>query len=718
MKNIRKLLLEKVNNIREDQKLMNINHELASQKIIYPMAIIVGIFTFCGLNFIFNMIVGIGDLIQITLNHGSIIGVLISYFFKIKFEYILFYVLDIVVSVIIAGSFTHKFYIANKDFNVQQKGGERWTTFEEIKAQYKVIDEKETFYEGVGGLPVCRYEDKIYIDDSSVNNIVIGMTRSGKTEMFVYVMIELYSRAREKSSLIITDPKGELLSATKDILEKRGWDVYCLNLINTNYSMQFNPLTEVVRCYKEGRASDGEEMANSVAFAIFKPDQQKGTEKYFSECAAHLMVAFVIAIIEDSIGKDESKINIPNILRTFQNLSSLTNQENNEIDYIEEYFLRRPEGNAAASKFLQAFVAGDRTRGSIYSTFISKLTLFTYEGIARMTSGNSLNIEDIGFGDKPIALFLEIPESDKSKNIIATIFLNQIYMILTKRCALSKERKCKREVVHILEELGNMPEIENLDGKMTFGLGQRIKYTLFIHSFKQLNNIYGDVEQIVVDNAGNIVYVMCQSPETREKICKMLGNETITDIVRTGEKYKLDKTFTESKIEKPLMDENKLSHLLEGENVIIRNIKRKDLEGNNIKSFPIYNSVDTQTSFKYRYQYMPELDPNRPMEELGIINISDLDVNDYVFKRNELKNIISKFMNDEKMTSMIISDTSLGTLKNSSVIMSLFSKYGVTEINMDTSCYEATIWLMNKGKFIFSKQEIDTIKEIIGRGKI
>lgn len=700
----------------EDKELMNINHKLSSKKVMYPMAVFIGIVTFMGLNFVFNLMINFGELVQAILNSQSIAFVFVSCIFRIKLEYILFYVLDIGVSIIIAGSFTYKFYIANNDFNVQQKGGERWATFDEIKKQYKVIDEKNTFYEGVGGLPVCRYEDKIYIDDSSVNNIVIGMTRSGKTEMFVYIMIELYSRAKEKSSLIITDPKGELLSATKEILEERGWDVYCLNLINTNYTMQFNPLTEVVRCYREGRSSDGEEMANSVAFAIFKPDQQKGTEKYFAECAAHLMVAFILAVIEDSIGVDERKINIPNILRTFQNLSSLSSKANNEVDYIEQYFLVRPEGNAATSKFLQAFVAGDRTRGSIYSTFISKLTLFTYEGIARMTSGNSLNIEDIGFGKRPVALFLEIPESDKSKNIIATIFLNQIYMILTKRCALSKARKCEREVIHILEELGNMPEIENLDGKMTFGLGQRIKYTLFIHSFKQLNNIYGDVEQIIVDNAGNIAYVMCQSLETREKISKMLGDQTITDIVRTGEKYKLDKTFTESKIEKPLKDENELAHLLEGENIIIRNIKRKDLEGNDIKSFPIYNSVDKETAFKYRYKYMPELDPNKPIEDLGISNISDLNINDFVFKRNDLIRIIDKFKNHEQMTSIVVEEVSLKSLKNSNVIETVLLNNNINEINMETSVYDAAKWLMEKGKFILTKQEIDMIKKIIGRG--
>ena len=92
-----------------------------------------------------------------------------------------------------------------------KKGDERFATVEEIKQQYKENCWKvKRPFSGRGGIPVFRQENKLYIDDSIVNNLFIGMTRSGKGEMFVFPIIDILSRAEEKASLVITDPKLEL----------------------------------------------------------------------------------------------------------------------------------------------------------------------------------------------------------------------------------------------------------------------------------------------------------------------------------------------------------------------------------------------------------------------------------------------------------------------------------------------------------------------------
>lgn len=88
------------------------------------------------------------------------------------------------------------------------KGSSRFTTLDEIKHQYKAVPEKTTSYKGGGGVPVSRYKDKIFIDDSPVNNMWVGTTRSGKGEMGMFPMIDIYSRAEEKASMVFNDPKG------------------------------------------------------------------------------------------------------------------------------------------------------------------------------------------------------------------------------------------------------------------------------------------------------------------------------------------------------------------------------------------------------------------------------------------------------------------------------------------------------------------------------
>lgn len=40
------------------------------------------------------------------------------------------------------------------------------------------------------------------------------------------------------------------------------------------------------------------------------------------------------------------------------------------------------------------------------------------------------------YSDKPIAVFMKIPDSDASNNLLATIFVNQLYTELSRQCRL------------------------------------------------------------------------------------------------------------------------------------------------------------------------------------------------------------------------------------------------------------------------------------------
>ncbi|MSE09708.1 type IV secretory system conjugative DNA transfer family protein, partial [Lactobacillus salivarius] len=53
-----------------------------------------------------------------------------------------------------------------------------------------------------------------------INIVVNGTTRSGKGESLVNPSIDTISRAKTKSSLVVTDPKGEIYQASYKTLRK------------------------------------------------------------------------------------------------------------------------------------------------------------------------------------------------------------------------------------------------------------------------------------------------------------------------------------------------------------------------------------------------------------------------------------------------------------------------------------------------------------------
>ena len=112
------------------------------------------------------------------------------------------YLICIIIALVGFIRFYAGFYLAYRSLDVGQKGTSRWTSRDELAEQYRLVPEKTYSFPGGGGVPIARTETGIYIDDSPVNNLIIGISRSGKGELVVFPEIDIYSRAEKKASLV------------------------------------------------------------------------------------------------------------------------------------------------------------------------------------------------------------------------------------------------------------------------------------------------------------------------------------------------------------------------------------------------------------------------------------------------------------------------------------------------------------------------------------
>lgn len=253
---------------------------------------------------------------------------------------------------------------------------------------------------------------------------------------------------------------------------------------------------------------------------------------------------------------------------------------------LDDYFNNRPTLDYARSLYSSIKVSGDRTKGSIFVNMQSALTIFTMDSIARMTVENNIDFKEIGFGDKPVAIFLGLPTEDKSNHFLALTFVTQVFQYLFK---LAKEGtgKLKRNVRFILDEFGNMPVLDNFAGMVTNCLGVGFSFDIFIQSYNQLHTNYEMEMDTIKDNFANQVYILAMGNETANEFSEQLGNKTVIELQRTGTRFGNNKTFMENPKERPLMYPKELKELKEGEVAIIRGAKRTDLAGAGIKTHPI-----------------------------------------------------------------------------------------------------------------------------------
>ncbi|MDB8803191.1 type IV secretory system conjugative DNA transfer family protein [Romboutsia sp. 1001216sp1] len=501
-----------------------------------------------------------------------------------------------------------------------QKGTARFATREEIASQYRAVPIKDEGFKGKGGVPIARgyhfYKDNygntkeeevMYIDDSSVNNIIIGTTRSGKGETFVVPTIDIYSRAEEKPSMVINDPKGELIAMSKETLETRGYEVLLLNLTDPMNSMSYNPLELIIQAYKNEEFGEAQLLCQTLTYSIFNDPNTK--DAFWQNTAMSLTNALILALCEKYIPiNKEEKITMYTVANMLTELGTVYTDFNGAERYkIDDYFNELPITSVAKMQYATTQFAKSNTKGSILVSAMNKLSMFTFEKIAKMTSKNSFDLKDIGFinkeNDKPKAIFMATPDYDKSIHVMASIFVRQAYYVLAKNATLSRTGKCEREVVFLLDEFGNMPPIEGLDNIITVCLGRGIRFNLVIQAFNQIKTLYGEQASTIEGNCGNQIYLLTTDEETSEKFSKLIGEQTIVSHSRSGEMYSLGKSHTENLDGRRLLKSDEVRRLKEGETVVVRGIKRSDNFGNKIVPNPIFNEGEYRMKYRYEYLY-------------------------------------------------------------------------------------------------------------------
>lgn len=641
---------------QKEERVMKLERLLGTWKAVIAVLVLVDAFLFIAVNYVVNLILYLPKVVE-DLDHPLQYLGLRNLFPRLEMVtryrqwYFILLVVYLTVCLIIdiRQAYRMRTSFSEKGFNLGQKGVARWTSSQEIKEQYEEIPDRDLSFPGTGGTIISRIGDRLYIDTSPVNNLLIGITRSGKGEMFVFPSIDVYSRAEEKTSLVICDPKLELYKSSKQTLEQRGYEVYLLNLDDPLHSMGFNPLEQILNLYLEKDYANAELLAQAFSYSIFNPDKPASSDTFWNDMASSLLTALILAHLEDCIQMDEieneknrkkwekdghtepfepshknvKKVTMYSILNTFTELARIKDRDDPDINLLDDYFNKRPALNRAKLKYAGIEIAGYRTKSSIFATMLSKLTVFTYENVARMTAESSIRLEDIGFGERPMAVFLGIPDYDKSTHFLASVFIRQMYFVLAKRATRIKSGKCTRKVKVIADEFGNIPAIEGMEHIITVCLGRNISFDLVIQSYSQLKKLYGENDETIIGNCGNQIYILTDDENTAEGFSKLLGNETIIDMQRSGERISTHKHFMENTQEKPLLNPNELMELYEGECVVKRVMKRTDKKGKKIRPTPIFNSTASGKRFRFRYEYLTDTFPDPDTIDLYDINSED-----------------------------------------------------------------------------------------------
>lgn len=412
---------------------------------------------------------------------------------------------------------------------------------------------------------------------SPMHSLIIGATGSGKTTTFINPMIQILAASSAGSSMICTDPKGELFQLHSGTLSKRGYQTMVLDLRDPYSSFRWNPLGDIYDRYQiylntgneiyqrtDSPQESGLELVNSLdqygevwyeyegkgyavrreLLSIIKIARQKIYDEIYEDLndlisvicpiessddpvwekgARSIILAVCLAMLEDS---EDPSLEMTKEKFCFYNINKALGNSENEYAVLKDYFKGRSKLSKAVGLSRQVLSAADNTLASYMSIAFDKLSMFHDEGLCALTSAT--DIEPMSIATKPVALFLKIPDEKDTRHALAAVFILSIYKALIKFASLREDLSLPRNVYFLLDEFGNMPKIDKFDKMITVGRSRKIWFNMVVQSFAQLNNVYGNtVADIIKSNCGLKMFIGSNDIETCEEFSKLCGNMSV-----------------------------------------------------------------------------------------------------------------------------------------------------------------------------------------------
>ncbi|MBU3173277.1 VirD4-like conjugal transfer protein, CD1115 family [Clostridium estertheticum] len=359
--------------------------------------------------------------------------------------------------------------------------------------------------------------EKVWLNQDDLHTLILGATRSGKSRKIIIPSIWQLGKTGE--SMVIGDPKGELFITTKAYLEGKGYNVISLNLREPLKGNQWNILDIVNKAVDAGDIPKATQYAWSIANTICSQTPSASAEPIWKNGEMSTLAALILLTVLDS------KFAFQRHMTTAYYLLAEYGQQLDDetiplIDYIKALPIKHP----AKAAFATAMIAPYKTRASFFTSALADLRLFSDPNIGDMTSEQDHKLEDIGI--KKTAIFLIIPDEDKTRNVMATIYIEQVYQAMV-TLANKHGGRIPRRVNFILDEFGNLPAIPEFESKITVAGGRGMRFTIAIQDIAQLKKLYDKNSQTITGNCHNWIYIKTADLDTAKLISEKTGKYTV-----------------------------------------------------------------------------------------------------------------------------------------------------------------------------------------------
>jgi len=381
-----------------------------------------------------------------------------------------------------------------------------------------MVNEKniEAVPEGAMILGENQYFSRDCIQTQLNNNVVVvGTSGAGKTRYIV-----MPNLLQATGSYVVSDPKGNLAKKLGPYLKSKGYDVVIVDFIHPEKSLRYNPIG---LCHT---TSDARKLAHIIVSEMAKMSGGKTADPFWDETSEILISACIGYMLETDKLKESEKN-----LTTLAKLIKEGNRENRSLsargkshldDRMEEHRMwmcEQERESWAVQRYDEYNTSPDKTHATINVCALAKMATFDTLETRKMLVDNDIDFTSIG--QKPTALFVQVSDTDRSMDILVTLFytqlMNELCMYADDHC----ENSCLPVPVQfIMDDFATNARIDNFQNMIANIRSRGISAMIMVQSEAQLYAGYNMDAQTIIDNCNTYVYMGGSNPQMADIIAK------------------------------------------------------------------------------------------------------------------------------------------------------------------------------------------------------
>jgi len=443
----------------------------------------------------------------------------------------------------------------------EEHGSAKWGTADDIKEMIDPVFSENIILSNTEYLTMNELKD--WTQNRNKNVLIVGGSGSGKTYSIIKPNI-----MQMHSSYVVTDPKGTILNEVGYLLEKNGYKIKVLNLIELDKSMKYNPLAYIKK------PSDILKLIETLIANTNGEESPASGEDFWVKAERLLYQALLAAINYDFPEHEKNLGSVTELLsimevresdETFKNAVDLWFDELREMYYrIMENPEATPKQKKKAKNLFYAVtqydsykLAAGKTAKSILISCAARLAAINIPEVKELLSKDELEIDKIG--TEKTALFIIIPDTDRTYNFIASIMYTQLFNTLCTIADTKYGGKLPIRVRCLLDEFATVGKIPNWENLIATIRSRNISATMIVQTKSQLKAQYKEHAETIIGNCDSEVFLGGKETGTLKEIAESLGKQTIHDINQSDSRGSNEsKSVNYSKLGKELMSLDEL----------------------------------------------------------------------------------------------------------------------------------------------------------------